>query len=234
MKVRKAVLLIHGFAGGTYDMESLAWRLQKCLLFDVYQFTLPGHASKANCTYKDWVKSTEEKVETLIKYGYSDIYVVGHSMGGVLASYAAGKYPEVKKVVLAAPAFKCIGNKENFSIKKATSIMFDYGLSEILFRGFERLPISAINEFMTLISKYQDTAKKIKVPILIFQGLKDNIVPKESSEFVFDNVKSKIKGIVYLERSNHDIFNGPQKGTVNIKIEKFLLFDKIIETKEHI
>ncbi len=234
MRIRKAVLLIHGFAGGTYDMESLAWRLQKCLILDVYQFTLPGHGQKADCTYKDWVKSVEEKVETLIKYGYSDIYVVGHSMGGVLASYVASKYPEIKKVVLAAPAFKYIGDKDNFSIKKAKSIMIDYGLTEILFRGFQRLPISSVNDFMKLVAKYQETPKRIKVPILIFQGLKDDIVPKESSEYVFNSVRSEKKGIVYLEKSNHDIFNGPQKGMTNIKIEKFLLFDKIEEEKEYI
>lgn len=226
--------MIHGFAGGTYDMETLAWRLQRCLILDVYQFTLPGHAHKTSCTYKDWVQAVEEKVETLIKYGYSDIYVVGHSMGGVLASYVAAKYPEIKKVVLAAPAFKYIGDKDNFSIKKATSIMNDYGLAEIFFRSFERLPITAVNEFMALVDKYQEPPKRIKVPILIFQGLKDDIVPKESSEYVFNSVKSSTKGIVYLEKSNHDIFNGPQKGLTNIKIEKFLLFDKIEEKEEYV
>ncbi len=234
MKIRKAVLLIHGFAGGTYDMESLAWRLQKCLTLDVYQFTLPGHARKTSCTYKDWIQATEEKIETLIKYGYSDIYVVGHSMGGVLASYVASKYPQIKKVVLAAAAFKYIGEKENFSLKKTTSIINDYGLSEILFRGFERLSIGAVNEFAAFVKNYKDTPKKIKVPILIIQGMKDDIVPITSAEYIYDSVKSRIKGLIYLEKSNHDIFNGPQKGIINIRIEKFLLFDKINEPKEHI
>ena len=234
MKLMKAVLLIHGFAGGTYDMESLAWQLEKNLTLNVYQFTLPGHAHKTNCTYKDWIESVEEKIEVLIKSGYSSIYVVGHSMGGILASYAASKYPEVKKVVLAAPAFKCIGERENFSLKKASSIVNDYGITEVLFRGLERLPLTAINEFMTLVNKYQEIPKKIDVPILIFQGLKDDVVPKESSEYVFNNVKSRIKGIVYLEKSNHDIFNGPQKDVANIKIEKFLLSNKIVEEKEYV
>lgn len=234
MMIRKAVLLIHGFAGGTYDMESLAWKLAKNLTLDVYEFTLPGHGRKTNCKYTDWVKSTEDHIETLIKYGYSDIYVVGHSMGGVLASYAASKYVEVKKVVLAAPAFKYIGEKENFSIKKTSNIINDYGLSEIIFRGFNRLSISSINEFKVLVKEYQETPKKIKVPILIFQGLKDDIVPIKSSEYVFNNVKSKTKSLVYLEKSNHDIFNGPQKGTVNTKIEKFLIHDKINGEKETI
>ena len=234
MKLRKAVLLIHGFAGGTYDMESLAWSIQKRMLLDVYQFTLPGHAHKENCTYKDWINAVKEKMETLISYGYSSIYVVGHSMGGVLASLAATEYSEVKKIVLAAPAFKYVGEKENFSFKKTTSIIQNYGIDEVIFRGFERLPITAINELAALVKNSQELPKKIKKPILIFQGTKDDIVPVTSSEYVFDNVESKLKSLVYLEESNHDIFNGSQKDLVNKKIEKFLLFNKISGPKEYV
>ena len=215
-------------------MESLAWRLEKRFTLNVYQFTLPGHAYKEACTHKDWIRSVDEKIEELIKMGYSKIYVVGHSMGGVLAAYAASKYPQVKKVVLAAPAFKYIGDKNHFSIKKATSIVRDYGLPEIIFRGLERLPMNAINEFMTLVNKLQETPTKISAPILILQGLKDDIAPRESSEYVFNSDKKRKKSLVYLEKSNHDLFNGPQKDEINIKIEKFLLFGKTKGEKETI
>ena len=40
---RKAILLIHGFAGGNYDYNSLGNDLQLYRDFDVYTFTLPGH-----------------------------------------------------------------------------------------------------------------------------------------------------------------------------------------------
>ena len=42
MKLRKAVLIIHGFAGGTYDEERLAFYLTMHN-YDVFTFTLPGH-----------------------------------------------------------------------------------------------------------------------------------------------------------------------------------------------
>jgi len=234
MKLRKAVLLIHGFAGGTYDMESLAWKLQKSALLDVYQFTLPGHAQKKKCTYQEWVKSTEEKVEKLIADGYSSIYVVGHSMGGVLAAYAATKYPEVKKVVFAAAAFKYIGEWENFSIKKTESIINDYGLSEIAFRFFERLSIKAVNEFITLVKTYQDLPKNIEIPTLVIQGLKDDIVPVTSAEYIFDNVKSKKKGLIYVKKANHDLFNSSDQDIINERILKFLKYTKIQNEKETI
>lgn len=236
MKLRKAVLLIHGFAGGTYDIESLAWRLQRCLLLDVYEFTLPGHGYKEKnlATHKEWIKTAEEKVKTLIKYGYSDIYIVGHSMGGVIACYLASKYKEVKKLVLAAPAFKYIAEKENFSLKKTSAIVNEYGFEELAYRFFSKLPASAIGEFIELVKKYQQIPKNIDIPILIIQGLKDEVVPITSAEYVFDNVKSKEKGLLYLQKTTHNIFTGPQKGTTNIKIEKFLLHGKISSDKEYI
>ncbi len=230
MILRKAVLLIHGFAGGTYDMESLAWRLGRNSRLDVYEFTLPGHGRKESSKYTDWIAATEEKVETLINYGYSDIYVVGHSMGCVLACYVASKYPQIKKVVLAAPAFKYITEKDDpISIKKTKRIVSEYGISELIFRGFGRVNITTTGEFKKLVKEYQDVPKKIKVPILIFQGLKDDVVPVTSSEYVFDSVKSDKKGLVYLKKSNHDIFNGPMQDEVNERITVFLLKGKMKE-----
>ena len=229
MKLSKAILLIHGFAGGTYDMESLAWRLEKMAFCDVYQFTLPGHAQKKPCTYNDWIKSTEEKIETLISYGYKKIYVVGHSMGGVLAAHVATKYPEVKKVVFAAAAFKYIGEWENFSFKKTESIISEYGISEIAFRFFERLSIKAVNEFVALVKNNQDLPSKISVPVLVVQGLKDDIVPVKSAEYIMEHVQSKKKGVIYFKESNHDMFNGSQKDIINEKIAQFLKHNKISE-----
>jgi esterase/lipase len=67
MIFKKAILIIHGFAGGTYDQEELAFNLELNKSFDVFQFTLPGHdknLSKVN--YQEWIKSSEEKIELLI------------------------------------------------------------------------------------------------------------------------------------------------------------------------
>ena len=40
---------------------------------------------------------SEMQIEKIIKHGYKEIYVIGHSMGGVIAAYLASKYKEVKK-----------------------------------------------------------------------------------------------------------------------------------------
>ena len=84
MLLKKAVLIIHGFAGGTYDEEYLANYLE-LKGFDVYTFTLPGHDRMLfnKITKEDWIESARIHLEMLINNKYKQIYVIGHSMGGV-------------------------------------------------------------------------------------------------------------------------------------------------------
>ena len=60
-------------------------------------------------TYELWIDKAKQEIEYLINKGYKKIYVLGHSMGGVIATYIATQYKEVKKLVLAAPAFEYFG-----------------------------------------------------------------------------------------------------------------------------
>ena len=150
---RKAVLIIHGFAGGTYDEEELANYLELNRNFDVYQFTLPGHEKNlGKVKYQEWIDASENQVKWLINNGYGSIYLIGHSMGGVIASYIATKYKEVKKLVLAAPAFQYLNViKENInisgSLKMAPKVVKTYGTEEVLSR-ISKLNPRVIKEFM--------------------------------------------------------------------------------------
>ena len=157
--MRKAVLIIHGFAGGTYDEENLANYLQLNNAFDVYQFTLPGHRNNLNkVKYDEWISCSEQQVDWLLKNGYNKIYLIGHSMGGVIATYIASKYKEVKKLVLGAPAYNVFGlNVEKInifsSIKELPKLIKVYGTDEVVSRVLKVNP-DAIKEFLSLVKKY--------------------------------------------------------------------------------
>lgn len=225
MKIRKAILIIHGFAGSTYDEEILAQDLELEWNFNVFTYTLKGHENNLfmNKKYQDWIDCSVSQVEYLKKNGYKVIYVIGHSMGGVIACYLASKYKEIKKVVLAAPAFKYIYNKDDkfiTTIKKGKLLINDYGYEEVLKRALKS-SISSAKEFMKLVRKYYYTPKKITVPVLIIQGLSDNLVPKDSSLYVYNSVKGK-KVLLYLKDVNHDIFHSKKVYIINKKIKKFL------------
>lgn len=236
---RKAILIIHGFGGGVYDEEYLSTELEFINGYDVFTFTLPGHDTMpGKYTRADWIRCSSQHLENLINHGYKTIYVIGHSMGGVIATYLASKYKEVKKLVLAAPAFHYLKFKDNKpdiikSLKFSPEVIKEYKADVILNRMF-LLPKHALREFMNLISENYDTPKSVKVPTLIIIGSKDNIVPFSSAKYVYENLLSKKKELLLVKGINHDIFRSERKEEVTSEIIEFLSKGVNTEVKREI
>ena len=211
MLFRKAILIIHGFAGGTYDEEDLANYLELNKFFDVYQFTLPGHNKNlSKVKYQEWIKSSEYKI-------------------GVIATYLSTKYRQVKKLVLIAPAFHYLNVtngelsiKEN--LKVAPKILETYGGDEI-FARFLKLNISAVREFMMLVKKYYDTPRDVICPTLILQGNNDDIVPISSSKYVYNSLNKNTKKLVYINGVTHDTCRNERQEEIFEVIEEFLKYN---------
>ena len=227
MIFKKAILIVHGFAGGTYDQEGLASYLELNRNFDVYQYTLPGHQKNlSKVKSSEWIKSSEDMIEWLINHGYHKIYLIGHSMGGVIATYLASKYKEVKKLVLAAPAFHYLEVKNknlniSSSLKNIPKVIKTYGGDEVVARML-KLNVSALGEFMSLVRDYYDYPKDVTCPTLIIQGKNDNLVPLTSSKYVYDTIISKDKKLVYIDDLTHDVFRGDNPEEIYKLIESFL------------
>lgn len=209
---KKAILLIHGFAGGSYDYNSLNNDLELYDNFDVFTFTLPGHNKVIinNVSRKDWIKKAEDELEKIINAGYKEVYIIGHSMGGVIASYLASNHKEVKKLVLAAPAFHYLAFKNDKvdvieSIKKLPDLFKDYDPNEVLSRLF-KVPLSTIKEFMKLVEEHTKDIKDITCPTLILHGNNDDIVPFDSVLYVYDNISSESVTLIELHNLTHDLF----------------------------
>lgn len=223
---RKAVLIIHGFVGTTKDEESLFFYLNHYKRYDVYNFVLPGHDyTTNNIHYEEWLQSGKDHLEKLISYGYRNIYVVGHSMGGIIATYLAIHYPKyIKKLVLLAPAFDYLSyGDENFLslIKGSVKLVKDYKFKGVFERAIKATP-KMLSEFMKFVAKYQNIPSNVKCPTLIMHGNDDSVVPIESSYDVYDKINSKHKYIFELNKVNHDIFNSDKTDLVNLKIRLFL------------
>ena len=228
MLFRKAILIIHGFGGGTYDEEYLAHNLELIRNFDVYTFTLPGHDGlfKSNMNEEEWIKKTDEIINFLIKNKYKTIYVIGHSMGGVLASRLASNYKEIKKLVLLAAAFRYLEFKEDNvdimkSIKKTKDLVKDY--KEEFISRIIKMPPNAIKEFMKTVKNNENVLKNINIPTLIIQGTKDDLVPLETLDYIYNEIPSQNKEVLVLEGVNHDIFKSDKKQEATEEIIKFLL-----------
>lgn len=212
---RKAILLIHGFVGGIYDYENLPNELEVYKNFDVFTFTLPGHEKMvvSNVKYEDWIKEAENQIEFLINHKYKEIYIIGHSMGGVIATHLASKYKEVKKLVLAAPAFRYFyftnGKVDikglNETIKNIPKLFKEENREKVVERIL-KTPIATMLEFTKLVNKYTKDVENITCPILTIHGLDDKVVPAEGTDYVYNNVKSKTNILANINEVTHDCF----------------------------
>lgn len=228
---RKAILLIHGFVGGIYDFDDLPNLLEVKRNFDVYTFTLPGHEKHVvkDVKYDEWMKAADNQIKFLLKHNYKEIYLIGHSMGGVIATHLASKYPQVKKLVLAAPAFRYFYFKDgkvnikgiNQTIKGMPSVLKEEGRAKVVER-IQKTPITTMLEFTKLVSKYEKDINNITCPILTIHGINDTVVPGDSTELVYNNVKSTTNILINIKEVPHDCFTRKRKEEVKELIIDFL------------
>lgn len=229
---KKAILMIHGFVGGTYDFGNFHNELQLCRKFDVFTFTLPAHEKfiVKDIKYKEWINESKKQLEFLITNGYKEIYLIGHSMGGVIAAYLASIYPQVKKLVLAAPAFRYFYFKDgkldiksfNETIKNLPEI-FKENANDKATTKILKTPISTIIEFTKLINHCQQCVNYIQCPTLIIHGNDDLIVPNEATEYVHNSIKSKTNILINMKKMNHDCFTNNKSQEIKEITKKFLI-----------
>ncbi len=213
---RKAILVIHGFTGNLYDNEYLVNFLQLDANYDVYARTLPGHNKERfkGAKVDDWKKSVDNQVQELIDNGYRTIYVVGHSMGGILATYVAGKYPQIKKVVLINAAFLYANTKQEGSD--------DYSKFGKLWEKILRTSPFIFVEFNKIVKESQKFLPKVSCPVLILRSEKDEVVPYKTGDLIYEKTNSNDKWITDVKGVGHTLLSSEKKEEVSGYIKDFL------------
>ncbi|MFA6784040.1 MAG: alpha/beta fold hydrolase [Sphaerochaeta sp.] len=104
-KSSKAVLLCHGYSGYPGELIRPGTDLYE-VGFDVFAPRYPGHGTSGADFLKsraeDWIGTVYDAFSYLQKH-YETIYLVGHSMGGAIATIIADAF-DVKRLALLAPA----------------------------------------------------------------------------------------------------------------------------------
>ncbi|HEX6594136.1 MAG TPA: alpha/beta fold hydrolase [Bacillota bacterium] len=222
-------LMIHGFTGGPYELEPLATYLEQHTNWQIEVPTLPGHGRKLsleNVTHEHWIEVVEEKFQQLQKT-CDRIYVIGFSMGGMIAAYIAAKY-EVEKLVLLATSgkylsFKQIGMDIADVIKDGVKgKLKDNRLYTHYKKKFGEVPIQANLEFLKLVHFTRKHLKDVESPVFIAQGQQDGMVPYTTAYYLDEEIRSTQKEIVLLERSKHLLCLGSDKDILNRMVYRFL------------
>jgi esterase/lipase len=211
-------LLIHGFTGGPFEVEPLADHLRSngriCRIVE-----LPGHHRDAgnigSVHWQDWIHTCKFEAERMMKqHGTFDL--AGFSMGGLLASYIANRFP-VRRLILLSPAVIYFSPGRFVKELAARLVSNDW-------RHFHKIgstPLSATRQFTRLAARLRPELSRIQVPVFIAHGEQDAVIHPRSAAYVYRKVKGS-KQLYMSSKANHLICLHPDSIQLFNRIDDFL------------
>ncbi len=162
-----------------------------------------------------WLERAEAGLEALVAENRK-VWLVGFSMGGVIASHLASIYP-VERVVLLAPAFEYISLQtvKRLAEEVARSIIKkpkDNGSS------FAPLPENYTSAFRSVVANCKESITKINCPILFIHGSSDETIPVRSSENAYAKVPHHQKMLLVIHGVAHRILDDQDHNQDILKI----------------
>ena len=211
-------LLIHGFTGTPKEMRWMGEYLAK-QGYSVLGIRLTGHATQpddmARSQRTDWAASVEDGYHLL--RGVADhIYLVGLSMGGVLALLMSTRL-NVKGIIAMSTPYRLPVNYP-VSAFKLTSLVMPYwpkvneppGASwfdKEAFReqiSYPQNPVRSIAGLSKLLAEMRVALPKLNVPVCLIHSKDDRYVLPENLEYIdAELVSVPVKKKLYITGSGH-------------------------------
>lgn len=228
------VVILHGLGGHsgqstyTYLISHL---VSKC--YHVYGLDLRGHGKSGGRrgTISKWSEYRDDLRVFLLKIKENDpsneIYVIGQSLGGLIALEFAIRYPDVLKgVIVSAPALAepDISPVLRILLQILSPIAPHLSLNSNLdLSGVSRDPIEVekliadplsdpklsprlATELLSALRWTHKHAGDLKVPSLIIHGTADPITPSIGSQTFFDNITIADKTLKMYQGGYHQSF----------------------------
>lgn len=245
--MKKAVLLIHGFATNSEDFDPIIPELAK--IYDhIEAKNLPGHDTihLKGFKEKDTIDFVEHQISNLEKE-YDVIDILGFSMGGALAAMLASHH-KVEHLILLAPAilylnanypisrFKkylhYLDAKLALDIKKDSSKQYeidDYHMRLLedkdaleIFKRFimPNYSLRTINEFAKIVKYCRNHLAPIEAKTLVIMGDIDQLVPKSVDKYLDDYCKDKIT--ITIKNASHMMLRSKKSQEIIEQIVTFL------------
>lgn len=225
------VLMLHGFGGDMSLYPSLFQHLSDELTrlgLATLRFDFNGHGTSGGDFSQMTVWNEVEDAAAFLQYAQTldfvtDIYVLGHSQGGVVAGLLAGLYPDVvKKLVLLAPAASlktdaqeghCMAARyDTWRVPEKVDVGGDHFVGGLYFRMARNLPI------------YETTARYQGKAMVVFGG-RDQVIHLEEAQKYMDGFRD---GVFCLYKTlDHGLW-GDEKEEMAEKVVAFLTAEQKI------
>ena len=239
-----AVLLVHGFIGGSNNFGALPTRLAQ-LGWRVRAMRLPGHGT----TPRDFADETPESLLQGVRMELQElcarhdpVFIVGHSMGGALATLAAAEAETglVDGLVLAAPAFG-VAHRWWYGLRPETWTRLLAPIVPWVYKGdlfkqvnrgtakphiysYRWVPTSGLVTLNQVSARARrpSTLERITCPVLLIHSRGDIAADFTAATEALAGMAGRRKETLDLDRSNHHLFWDHERERVISTIETFL------------
>jgi carboxylesterase len=196
------ILLFHGFTATTFEVKGLAERLHTAG-YTVSAPLLPGHGTTPDelnrVKWQDWMRTAENALVEL-QQTCRNIFVGGESMGGLICLLLAHNHPEVKGLLLYAPAIEnrklwltpLLKHFINFSRKKNSDDLYEW-------QGYSVNPVAGAAELFGLQRRALKALPAIHQPLVLFQGRNDRTINPRGAIKAFQTISSADKELVWYD-----------------------------------
>jgi len=246
---RAILLIVHGLAEHTGRYKNMVdYFIPRG--YAIYGFDLRGHGrSQGSKGYVErfsyYIDDLKTFVDTVRRENAGKkIFMVGHSMGGLIATIYATKYQnDLSGLIVSAALLKIgasvspaavvmakiisvIAPKMGVAVLDASALSKDkavvdaYVNDPLVYRG--KTTARWGTEVLDIQKKLPEQLNLITLPILIMYGSEDKLCNPEGSKMLYEKVSSKDKRLNIYEGLYHEIFNEPEHEKVMADVEAWL------------
>ncbi len=207
------IMLIHGFTGAPPEMRLIGDYLHDRGI-TVSAPMLPGHGTYVEemnqYKWTDWVAHTRQTL-TELKSVCDLVFVAGLSLGSLVTLNLAAEDKDLAGAVLFAPSIKLTSRLIHLTpilkyfIQKVKKPLDQYAnqAADRQEWTYNERPMAGAHELLRIIRHTRTILQKVKCPLLIVDGAKDEIIDTACSRYVYDRVASAEKEILTLPESGH-------------------------------
>ncbi len=226
-----AVLCVHGLTGTPYEVRPPAEALAEAGFFCEGP-VLPGHGTRhqdlASTPRDAWVGAVVAAHDSLADR-HERVYVLGLSLGGLLALSLAQRRAVSAAVVLAAPIDlgPLIRNAVPWlwplvrSLPKTPAIFDDAARER--HPGYDRMPMRAVNELIRLAREVERDLREVRAPVQLIFSRRDPTVPVHNAERILSALPPGDRELHWLENSAHVLPVDRERDLVARRVVEFLL-----------
>lgn len=230
-KARGIVVLFHSLGEHSGRYEAVAGKLREAG-YGVYRFDFRGHGRSDGPrgdvqNFQDYLNDADAVVEHARKaLGPLPLFLIGHSMGGLVAAAYAAEYPDkvAGEVTTGAamrlmPALDFLKGCSRYSHSERGDERFSFVMpywqetGEASW-GQDRLVLDSVT--VRLAGKvwiqgadwFAPRLKDVTTPVFILHGEEDCLVPPESSRWFYEGVSSQDRSLHIYPKRGHVLLDG--------------------------